>query len=151
MAIETFQENEILSIWNEIFSSDKYSLRISEIQANYPMDRSLEVPYEDINAINTDFAMYLLDKPERCLRIGRNAIKNLLPPTWDTANDINLRVHDLPDDARVEVHDLRSKHLGRLVAIAGLVRKATMPKPKMTRAHFKCARCDADIWRIRRG
>ena len=151
MAIETFQENEILSIWNEIFSSDKYSLRISEIQANYPMDRSLEVPYEDINAINTDFAMYLLDKPERCLRIGRNAIKNLLPPTWDTANDINLRVHDLPDDARVEVHDLRSKHLGRLVAIAGLVRKATMPKPKMTRAHFKCARCDADIWEDQKG
>ncbi len=151
MAVETFQENEILAIWNEIFSSDKYSLRIAEIQANYPMDRSLEVPYEDINSINTDFAMYLFDKPDRCLRLGRKAIKALLPPTWEPTNEINLRVHQLPDDARVEIRDLRSKHLGKLVAISGLVRKATIPKLKMTKAHFKCIKCDADIWQDQKG
>ena len=151
MAVETFQDNEILSIWNEIFSSEKYSLRIAEIEDNYPQDRSLVVPYPDINSANTDFAMYLFDKPDRCLRLGRKAIKNLLPPTWEPTNEINLRINQLPDDAHVEVRDLRSKHLGRFVAISGLVRKATIPKLKMTKAHFKCAKCDADIWEDQRG
>ena len=151
MVVETFQDNEILEIWDEIFSSDKYSLRIAEIQANYPQDRSIEIPYQDINSTNTDFAMFLFDNPDRCLRIGKKSIKNLMPPTWDPANEINLRINQLPDDARVEVRDLRSKHLGRFVAISGLVRKATIPKLKMTRAHFKCAKCDADIWVDQKG
>ena len=122
MATETFQENEILEIWNEIFSSDKYSLRIAEIQANYPQDRSLTIPFDDINDVNTDFAMYLFDYPDKCLKLGKKAIKNLLPATWDPINEINLRINQLPDDAHVEVRDLRSKHLGRLVAVSGLVK-----------------------------
>ena len=151
MAVETFQDNEILAIWNEIFSADKYSLRIAEIQANYPLDRSIEVPYADIDMANSDFAMYLFEKPDRCLRIGRKAIKSLLPPTWVSTNEINLRINKLPDDAHVEIRDLRSKHLGRFVAINGLVRKATVPKLKMTKAHFKCAKCEADIWQDQKG
>ena len=129
MAAETFQDNEILAIWNEIFSDDKYSIMLAEIEANYPQKRSLEVDYTDIDTVNTDFAMYLFDKPDRCLTLGRNAIKNLFPPTWNSENEINLRVKDRPPDARVEVRDLRNKHLGRLVAINVLVRKATLPKP----------------------
>ena len=78
MAVETFQDKEILAIWNEIFSDDDYSLRISEIQANYPQERSLYVPYSDINKVNTDFAMYIFNNPDRCLKIGREAIRNLL-------------------------------------------------------------------------
>ena len=151
MAVETFQDNEILAIWNEIFSADKYSLRIAEIQANYPLDRSIEVPYSDIDMANSDFAMYLFEQPDRCLRIGRKAIRNLLPPTWEPSNEINLRINKLPDDAHVEIRDLRSKHLGRFVAINGLVRKATVPKLKMTKAHFKCAKCEADIWQDQKG
>ena len=151
MAGETFQDNEILEIWNDVFSINEYALRIVEIQANYPQDRSLTVLYSEIDQINPDFAMYLLDKPDRCLRLGKKAIKNLLPPTWEPTNEINLRIKGLPRDARVDVRDLRSKHLGRFVAIEGLVRKATIPKLKMTKAHFKCAKCDADIWVPQKG
>ena len=151
MAVETFQDNEILEIWNDVFNVEEYPLRIVEIQANYPQDRSLVVTYHDIDQINPDFAMYLLDKPDRCLRLGKKAIKNLLPPSWEPTNEINLRITGLPRDAHVEVRDLRSKHLGRFVAIEGLVRKATIPKLKMTKAHYKCAKCDADIWQPQKG
>ena len=131
MAVETFQDNEILEIWNEIFSRDEYSLRITEIQANYPHDRSMVVTYHDIDTTNTDFAMYLMEKPDRCLRLGRKAIASLLPPTWEQSNEINLRITELPKDAHVEVRELRSKHLGKLVAIEGLVRKATLPPSRL--------------------
>ena len=151
MAVETFEDNEILEIWNEIFSADEYSLRISEIEANYPQDRSLVVAYPDINSVNTDFAMYFLEKPDRCLRLGRKAIRAMLPPTWEPTNDVNLRIMQMPKDAHVDVRNLRAKHLGKFVAIEGLVRKATISKMKMVKAHYKCARCDADIWQMQKG
>lgn len=151
MAINNFQDNEILEIWNEILLKDEHSIRIAEIQSNYPQDRSLLIPYSDIDAANTDFAMYLLSKPDRCLRIGKKAVKGFLPPTWEPSDEVNLRVISLPKDAHVEVRDLRSKHLGKLVAIEGLVRKATLPKLKMTNAHYRCAKCDSEIWVPQKG
>ena len=151
MAVSSFQDNEIIGIWNEVFDSEVHALRIAEIQANYPQDRSLLIPYGDIDAVNPDFAMYLLDRPDRCLTLGKKTLKSLLPPSWEPSNEINLRITSMPKDAHVEVRELRSKHLGRLVAIEGLVRKATLPKLRMTKAHFKCAKCDADVWVDQRG
>lgn len=151
MAVSNFDEKEISAIWNEVFSSDAYRLRLAEIQANYPQDRSLFVPYSDLDTVNPDFGMYLLGKPDKCLRIGKKTLKSSLPATWDPSNDINLRITELPRDAHVEVRDLRTTHLGKLVAIEGLVRKATLPKLKMTTAHYRCAKCDADVWVPQKG
>lgn len=147
----SFQDSEVTAIWDEVFSRDTYRIRIAEVQANYPQDRSIVVPYDDIDSVNPDFAMYLLDKPDRCLKLGRRSLKTAMSASWDPSNDINLRITELPKDAKVDVRDLRSKHLGRLVAIEGLVRKATLPKLKMINAHFKCAKCDADIWVPQKG
>lgn len=151
MAIDNFQDSEITAIWNEIFGKDEYAIRIAEIQTNYPQDKSLLVSYGDIDAINPDFAMYLLDKPDRCLDIGKKTLKGCLFPTWEATKEINLRIISMPRDAHVEVRDLRSKHLGRLVSIEGLVRKATLPKLKMINALFRCAKCDAEIWVPQKG
>ncbi|MBR4225224.1 MAG: minichromosome maintenance protein MCM, partial [Candidatus Methanomethylophilaceae archaeon] len=49
-------------------------------------------------------------------------------------------------DAKVEIRNLRADHLGKLVAVEGLVRKVTTVKPRMTYALFRCARCNSEIW-----
>ena len=134
MTVTTFQDEDILKFWDDILSSDTYRLKLAEIQDNYQDKKSLYVPYTDIDYYNSDFAIYLLNKPDRCIRLGEKAIRSRLPATWDPANDINLRIDTLPKDAHVEVRELRSKHLNRLVAVDGLVRKATLPKLKMTNA-----------------
>lgn len=146
-----FQDSEISLAWEEIFSKDKYRLMFADIAASYPEKKSLYVPYEDIDSYNTDFAMYLLDHPDRCLSRGREAAKASLPPSWDRNDTVNLRIVTLPKDAKVEVRHLRAKHLGKLVAVEGLARKATTVRPRMTRALFRCGRCGAEIWEDQKG
>ncbi|MDR2846523.1 MAG: minichromosome maintenance protein MCM [Candidatus Methanoplasma sp.] len=140
-----FQDNEVLAGWEDILGKNKYRLMLAEIIASYPDKRSLNVDYEDIDAFNTDLAMFFLENPDRCLEKGRETIKAAMPPTWDTRDDINLRITGLPRDAKVDIRHLRAKHLGKLVAVEGLVRKATTVKPRMTYAKFKCERCGAPI------
>lgn len=147
----SFQDDDILKIWEGIFSNDDYRLKIADLAANYLEKKSIYVPYPDIDAYNPDFATYILEKPDRCIRLGEKVIRQKLPPTWNPEDNINLRVEKLPRDAHVEIRNLRSTHLGRLVALDGLVRKATVPKLKMTHAHYKCAKCDADIWVPQKG
>ncbi|MDR1690581.1 MAG: ATPase, partial [Candidatus Methanoplasma sp.] len=146
-----FQDSEITAGWEDILSKDKYRLIIADIAASYPDKRSIYVSYEDIDAYNTDLAMYFLDNPDKCLAKGRDVVKASLPPTWDLKDTVNLRITNLPRDAKVEIRKLRAKHLGRLVAVEGLVRKATSVKPRMTQALFRCSRCGAEMWETQKG
>ena len=66
-----FQDNEIELAWSEVFSKDEYRIAIAEIANKYPQPKSLHVDYADINAYNVDFAMFILDHPDRCLDLAR--------------------------------------------------------------------------------
>ncbi|MDR1954982.1 MAG: minichromosome maintenance protein MCM, partial [Candidatus Methanoplasma sp.] len=147
----SFQDSEVTAGWEEILGKDKYRLMFADIAASYPEKRSIFVEYEDIDAYNTDLAMYFLDNPDKCLSKGKEVVKAMLPPAWDNRDTVNLRITSLPRDAKVEIRKLRAKHLGKLVAVEGLVRKATTVRPKMTLALFRCARCGAEIWERQRG
>ncbi|MCL2607329.1 MAG: ATP-binding protein [Methanomassiliicoccaceae archaeon] len=140
-----FKDEEVLAGWEDILAKG-YRLKINDIADSYPDKKSIYVSYKDIDEYNPDLAMFIADRPDKCLAIGRKAIKNLMPPSWDQRGSVNLRIIELPRDVRVDIRELRSKHLGKLVAIEGLVRKATSVKPRMTKALFKCTKCDAEMW-----
>ena len=142
----TFQDEDITLAWEDIFSMDKYHLMLVDIQDNYPEKKSLTVSFNDIDFYSQDFATYLLEYPDRALDIGRRTLRGLLPATWDPSRQINLRIHELPKDAKVDISALRSKHLGKLVAVEGMVRKATAPRPRLSRGLFRCEKCNAEIW-----
>ena len=140
-----FKDEEILAGWEDILAK-KYQLKVNEVADGYPDKRSIYVSYSDIDEYNSDMAIFILDRPDKCLALGRKAIKNILPQSREQRGPVNLRITGLPKDARVDIRNLRAKHLGKLVAIGGLVRKATTVKPRMTRGLFKCTKCDAEIW-----
>ena len=141
----SFKDEEVLAGWEDILAR-KYHLKMAEIADSYPDKRSIYVTYDDIDEYDPDLAMFIIDHPDKCLRLGREAIKKLMPPSWDPQGTVNMRIVKLPRDARVEIRNLRSKHLGKLVAVEGLVRKATSVRPKMTKALFKCTKCGKEQW-----
>lgn len=141
-----FQDNEIKKAWTDILSNDKYTIIIEDIADNFPQKKSVNVDYADINSYNIDFAMFLQEYPDRCLKEARNVVMNLVPNISRPGESINIRVFNLPRDATVEIRNLRADHLNKLIAVEGLARKVTTVKPRMTSALFTCARCGSEIW-----
>ncbi len=141
-----FQDSEIEMAWSEIFSKDEYRIAIAEVASRYPQKRSLRVDFADINAYSVDFAMFLIDHPDRCLDLARKTVMSLVPNINRPGDVVHVRISNLPRDATVEIRNLRSEHLLKLVAVEGLARKATTVKPRMTHALFRCARCGAETW-----
>ena len=142
----TYEDSEIAKVWSTILSTDKYRLMIGDIADNYPMKKSVKVDYDDINVQDVAFAAYLLEAPDRCMEIAKKAVMDLVPNIDRPGQSINVRVFNLPRDAKVEIRNLRADHLGKLVAVEGLVRKVTTVKPRLTYALFRCARCNSEIW-----
>ena len=87
-----FQDSEIKTVWTEILSSDKYTMIIEEIADNFPQKKSVNVDYSDINAYNIDFAMFLLEFPDRCIKEAKNVVMNLVPNISRPGESINVRI-----------------------------------------------------------
>ena len=130
----------VVSKWEAFFQGTEYMQKVREVADLYPEVRSVNVQYDDLDRFDADLAASLLEHPDLYLLAGKQAMKNLMHQDMRRAQ-INLRILSLPRDSRVEIRDLRAKHVGKLVSVEGLVRKATEVRPKITDALFQCLRC----------
>jgi replicative DNA helicase Mcm len=130
----------IVSRWEAFFQGTDYMQKIGEVSDLYPEVKSIFVVYLDLDKFDADLAVYLLEHPDLSLIAGKQAIKNLMHQDMRKA-DINLRIIQLPRDSRVEIRELRAKHVGKFLSVEGLVRKATEVRPKITDGLFQCLRC----------
>jgi replicative DNA helicase Mcm len=135
-----YTDEDLLARWEEFFEATDYRVKMIEVADQYPEQRSVYVVYDQLDLFDPDWADYVLQHPVRCLHFGRQAMAKLLPPGREKVA-IQLRIKSLPKDSKVEIRKIRSEHLGRLIAVEGLVRKATEVRPKIVDALFQCARC----------
>lgn len=145
----SYSTEELVARWEEFLDETDLSGRITKLADAYPEERSLHVDYGAIDRFDSDLAIYLLDHPQNAVYSVEQAIRSFVPPTEQA--EIRFRVTGVPRDLRVEVRDLRAKHLGKLVSVEGLVRKATEVRPRLVEAVFQCLRCGAVIKEAQEG
>ncbi|UCH90305.1 MAG: minichromosome maintenance protein MCM [Thermoplasmata archaeon] len=137
----------MVSLWEQFFVSKDFNTRILDAVNEYPETKSIEVKYFEIDYFNPDLANHLLEKPNKTLPAAEQALVNQMPTdAIHKGVKLNLRVVELPRDTyRIPIRDLRAEHLGKMIAIEGLVRKATEVRPKITEAFFECLRCQSRL------
>jgi len=135
---------ELIARWEEFFSEMGLESEIIGLTDRYPEERSLKIRFEDLNRFDTDMSIHLLRQPLNVLTAGEEAIRRVVPPTEEPV-EIHLRILGVPRDSRIQIRDLRAKHLGRFIAVEGLVRKATEVRPMVVDALFQCLRCGTVI------
>jgi replicative DNA helicase Mcm len=136
-------EEMLVRSWEE-FLRKYYKAKLNELALEYPDRRSLAVDYWDIDRHSQPLAEHLLRRPADVLFAAEKAVQCIDLPLPEPPR-FHVRVQRLPDYARVPVRSLRSAHLGRFVAIEGLVKKASDVRPRVEDAIFRCLRCDGAI------
>mgnify|MGYP000916978924 FL=1 len=131
---------DLASFWETILNQPESFAQIAEIEDRYPLKRCVEIPFDSMVNESDDCAEYTLVHPDESIRQGVSALSKLVSKA-----DVGIRITGLPGDAAVDISKLRSEHLGKLIRISGLVRKATKVCPNIKMAKFKCARCPATI------
>lgn len=118
--------------------------RILEAAVKYPDVQSIYVDFSEIDRYDPSLAEYLLEHPNNAIYTAKQAVLNMDLPAGKVP--LNFRVRGLPGNAKVEIRDLRSAHLGKFVAIKpSLVKRAVQVKPKLEDAVFQCMQCGAII------
>jgi len=129
--------------WNKKlndFLKRYYRDDILELANSYPDKRSLTVNYDKLEVFDRDIAVDLIEDPESVILSLEYALKEMDLPLLKKLDSAHVRVINIPN--RIPIRDLRSNHLAKFIAIEGMIRRATDVRPRITKAAFKCMRCD---------
>jgi replicative DNA helicase Mcm len=129
--------------WDEKFRTflkKYYWDSILQLANDYPDQRSIYVDFSDLEIFDRELADELLLRPDEVTPCADSALQNIDLPIEKSLDNAKVRFIRIPN--KVPNRDLRSKHLLQLVAIEGMIRKATEVRPKIVSAAFKCMRCE---------
>jgi len=117
----TLSSQSLVAAWEQ-FLTDYYKGRIEEAALNYPDTRSIEVDYNDIDRRDPNLAQYTLDHPRASIQSAEDAAKLIEVPV-EPRPFLRIRIRNVPRVNRYMIRKLRAEHLGKFVAIEGLIKK----------------------------
>ncbi|MGP6207568.1 minichromosome maintenance protein MCM [Cuniculiplasma sp. SKW3] len=145
-----YEPEELKKLWDHLFQQYGYYDYITRMSSHYPEERSLYVSFDDIDKFDPKFSLYLLQNAEETLNEGNKLLREYIASNTPnfTAKDpnsiiVNIRVTNLPEtsDVKVEIRNLRSINVGKLISISGIIRKNTEVMPRLYNAAFQCVYC----------
>lgn len=121
--------------WTELLSL-YCSEQLNHLADEYPDTKSLHISFFDIEHFDPDLSEELLEQPDAVLKHAHAALQELGETRGTSLSDAHIRIKELPK--RIRIRSLRSHHIGKLIAVEGLIRKATEVRPKLTVGIFHC-------------
>jgi replicative DNA helicase Mcm len=132
-------EGELVDRFGQ-FYRNYYREEIGELAGNYPSEqRSLYVDWTDLYQFDADLADDYISKPEQLREYAEEALRLYDLPVDVSLGQAHVRIHNLPEVT--DIREIRSPDVNTLVAVQGIVRKATDVRPKIEEAAFECQRC----------
>ncbi|WP_255194880.1 LAGLIDADG family homing endonuclease [Halorarius litoreus] len=130
---------EIIDRFEE-FYRNYYRNEIGELAQKYPGEqKSLLVDYDDLYRFDPDIADDFVAQPGQMQDYAEEALRLYDLPVDVKLGQAHVRVHNLTD--ATGIREIRADHVGNLISVQGIVRKATDVRPKIQNAAFECQRC----------
>ena len=103
---------------------------------------SLVIDFSVLDRFDPLLADELLEQPSETLEAFQEALKNIDLPEY---SKIAIRIRNLPKRKEVRIRSLRSRHIGKLLCVEGVVKSASEVMPQIYDIIYKCPDCGALI------
>jgi replicative DNA helicase Mcm len=141
--VKLLKDESLVAQWQK-FLEDHCKSEIETVALSYPEKRSVFVDYWDIDEADPGLAEMLISQPTKAFFNAEEALKNIDVAVENKLN-LHFRVVTLPDTNRIIIRKIRANHLGKLMAVEGLVKKRTEVRPKLLVGAFQCQKCGAIV------
>lgn len=113
-------------------------------------ERSIQIDYANLEKFNPKIADELIDNPDKCIELFINTLSSM-DLAFEKDEEIIPRFLNIPEERKISIRNIRSKDIGKLVAIEGLVRQASDVRPVSSIITFECPSCGTLIREVQRG
>jgi len=136
-------EPEIEEALTNFFKQEKYRALIAAAAAQ--RRRSIMVDHADLISFDEGLSHLIVEEPLKYLPLlDKAAYRQLQVEDPDYASSITefkARVFNLPE--RIPIREIRAAHLRKLIAIDGIMVRASAIRPMLKTAAFRCSNCGA--------
>ena len=136
-------EPEIEEALTNFFKQEKYRSLIANAAAQ--RKQSIMVDHSDLISFDEKLSHLIVEEPMKYLpALDKAAYRQLQvedPEYASTITEFKARVFNLPE--RIPIRDIRAAHLRKLIAIDGIMVRASAIRPMLKVATFKCSTCGA--------
>jgi len=127
--------------FSRFFKQEKYRSLIANAAAQ--RKKSIMVDHSDLISFNEKLSHLIVEEPLKYLPIlDRAAYKQLQvedPEYASKIKEFKARIFNLPE--KIPIREVRSSHLRKLIAIDGIIVRASAIKPMLKTAVFRCRNC----------
>lgn len=123
---------------------------VAEAERLFP-EAPLLIDYQKLTTFNTDYADMAILEPDKFRKGVVNAFiksTSLSTPADEVRASLMVRYHGIP--FKTEIRDIRAKHIGRMISLEGMVKRASEVKPRVTEVAYLCLKC-GNIKRLKQG
>jgi len=130
-------QDEFLGEAKEFFEVNRKAI----IQGMSGENKTISVDFEEFSAHSPELAENLIERPEETIQLLEVALEEL---EW-APNDSKVRFVSISKGQELFIRHIRSKHLGKMIGMEGVVRQASEVRPLVTNAKFECPSCGTII------
>ncbi len=137
------EPSEQMNLFKEFFENYKKELYKQIVKGeNY-----IIIDFSKILSFNQELAQNIIETPEETIRLAEIAIEQLdvSDLTSKPIKNFRVRLTNIPKTQEILIQDIRSKHIGKLLFIEGIVKQKTDVRPQIVSARFECPKCGAVI------
>jgi len=98
------------------------------------------IDFFELTKYDPKLADQLLEEPEETLKAAEMALEQ-----FDVKKGFRVRFRNLPKSQEIFIRNLRSKHLGKFIAMEGVIRQSSEVRPQAVSAKFECPSCGNTI------
>ena len=125
--------------FEEFFAERWYDEVTSAVRAG---DEDVQVDMQAVDEYNLELMDMLRSSPEDALDAAEEAVNSL---DVSSSAELSVRFDNPPEEDFVLLRNLRSKHIGRMVPVAGMIKRASQVKPEVVSATFECQSCAQQV------
>lgn len=129
------EKEEVIEKFSEFLREFYYNELISAMSEGR---KSITIDFSLLDKFDTELADYLLEKPEEALPLTEEATKQIDLPGEPK---LKLRFVNLPESKQIRIRNVRAEHIGKLIAVDGIVKRASEVRPEVSETIFQCPEC----------
>mgnify|MGYP006438774979 CR=1 FL=1 len=123
--------DEQIKVFREFIEQNYYPQLLEAVRKG---QNWLVLDFSGLIKFNTEITEELLENPEELLKAAELAIKEFDLPK--KVKKFNVRLHNLPESQKIQISEIRSKHLNKFVWAEGVVRNKTDVRPHVVVGRF---------------
>ncbi|MCS7135188.1 MAG: minichromosome maintenance protein MCM, partial [Candidatus Aenigmarchaeota archaeon] len=105
-------------------------------------EKALQVDFALIDKYDPTIADLILEKPEDSLKLFEDAVEQIDMPN---KKRLKIRIFNLPESSKIRIRNIRAEHLGKLLCVDGIVKRASEIRPEIAEILFQCNECGEKI------